>query len=73
MDHSVESRADAERYNSIQWINRLPVELLSRIFIAGDELDQTDDNSEDEDDIEFQEVVVQVCRHWRTVALGIPM
>ncbi|KAG8727095.1 hypothetical protein FRC12_022808, partial [Ceratobasidium sp. 428] len=73
MDYSVESRADAERCNSIQWINRLPVELLSRILIAGDELDQTDDNSEDEDDIEFQEVVVQVCRHWRIVALGIPM
>jgi hypothetical protein len=64
---SREPRTDAERHNSTRWINRLPVELLSRIFITGDELDQLDDhldkdtiNSDDseKDEPEFQEIVV---------------
>ncbi|KAG9083443.1 hypothetical protein FS749_006025 [Ceratobasidium sp. UAMH 11750] len=71
-----ESRVDAERHNAAQPINRLPIELLSRIFVAGDELDQDKVQVADEDnaeaDLEFQELVVQVCRHWRTVALDMP-
>jgi hypothetical protein len=65
-----EPQTDAERHNSTQWINRLPVELLSRIFITGDELDQLDDpckeDTSDKSDSEFQEIVaVGVAFHLR--------
>ncbi|KAG8740527.1 hypothetical protein FRC10_004177 [Ceratobasidium sp. 414] len=63
--HPVESQVNLERHNAGQRINRLPIELLSRIFVAGDELDQMDNPKAkvaDEDnttaDLEFQELVV---------------
>lgn len=78
---SEEARAKREEENNRIWINKLPNEILSRIFIIGEEMDQADDNeANDEDsndeegpDIEFQELVTQVCRRWRTVAVNTPM
>ncbi|KAF8601036.1 hypothetical protein BDV93DRAFT_525081 [Ceratobasidium sp. AG-I] len=76
-------RMELERHNAEQYINKLPVEILSRIFIIGDQIDQddadsTDDEDEGEDDedegpyLEFQELVSHVCRHWRTIAINMP-
>ncbi|QRW12049.1 F-box-like protein [Ceratobasidium sp. AG-Ba] len=81
MNVSVESRTDAERHNSLQRINRLPIELLSRVFLAGDDLDYAPGLPEvaflneemfDVTAFYFQEIVVQVCRHWRAVGLSVP-
>ncbi|KAG9103654.1 hypothetical protein FRC06_009025 [Ceratobasidium sp. 370] len=75
MRTSVESRVDAERHNAAQWINRLPIELLSRIFVAGDELDQVDNpkvqiayGDDTTADLEFQELVVL----WSYIAISGP-
>ncbi|CAE7152635.1 unnamed protein product [Rhizoctonia solani] len=75
---SEEARANREQENNNIWINRLPTEILSRIFVIGEDMDQDkrpeeDNRNQDELVLQFQELVVQVCRKWRMVALSMPM
>ncbi|KAG8732911.1 hypothetical protein FRC11_010168, partial [Ceratobasidium sp. 423] len=75
---SEEARAQREQENNCIWINRLPTEILSRIFVIGEDMDQDKDNAEDDRNkdgpvLQFQELVTQVCRKWRTVAISMPM
>ncbi|CAE6412819.1 unnamed protein product [Rhizoctonia solani] len=75
---SEEARAKHEQENMLVWINRLPTEVLSRIFVIGEDMDQDKDNSKESQDndgpvLQFQELVAQVCRKWRAVAISIPM
>ncbi|KAH7334400.1 hypothetical protein B0J17DRAFT_673196 [Rhizoctonia solani] len=67
-----ETRANREQENNRVWINRLPIEILSRIFVIGEDMDQDRESSE-EHVPQFQELVVQVCRKWRAVATNMPM
>ncbi|CAE6510214.1 unnamed protein product [Rhizoctonia solani] len=67
-----ETRVNREQENNRVWINRLPTEILSRIFIIGEDMDQ-DRESSDGHVLQFQELVVQVCRKWRAVATNMPM
>ncbi|KAF8598196.1 hypothetical protein BDV93DRAFT_526894, partial [Ceratobasidium sp. AG-I] len=76
-------RMELESHNAEQSINKLPVEILSRIFIIGDQIYQDDADSTDDEDggeedddkgpyLEFQELVSHVCRHWRTIVINMP-
>lgn len=59
-------RARREQENNFVWVNRLPTEILSRIFTLGEEMDHNgevnwgEDVKDDESghEIEFQELVV---------------
>ncbi|CAE6539510.1 unnamed protein product [Rhizoctonia solani] len=70
-----ETRAKREQDNNNIRINRLPTEILSRIFEIGEDMDQ--DKGEDDRNnygpVQFQELVAQVCRKWRTVVINMPM
>ncbi|CAE6533261.1 unnamed protein product [Rhizoctonia solani] len=73
---SEETRANREQENDDIWINRLPTEILSRIFVIGEDMDQDKeehDRNDDEPVLQFQELVAQVCRKWRTVVISMPM
>ncbi|KAJ1301591.1 hypothetical protein OPQ81_008839 [Rhizoctonia solani] len=76
---SEEARTKREQENNRVWINRLPTEVLSRIFVIGEDMDQDkdspheDDRNKDASVLQFQELVAQVCRKWRTVATSMPM
>ncbi|KAL5639218.1 hypothetical protein ACGC1H_006655 [Rhizoctonia solani] len=73
---SEETRANREQENNDIWINRLPTEILSRIFVIGEDMDQDKEEYDRSDDgpvLQFQELVAQVCRKWRTVVISMPM
>ncbi|QRW24638.1 F-box-like protein [Rhizoctonia solani] len=75
---SEQAREKREQQNKLVWINRFPNEILSRIFVIGEEMDQDKDDSEDQRDkddpvLQFQELVAQVCRKWREIAVNMPM
>ncbi|CAE6437043.1 unnamed protein product [Rhizoctonia solani] len=55
----------------MQSINELPVEVLSRIFILGEKM-QRGPRALRLPYVGFQDLVVQVCRHWREVAISTP-
>ncbi|KAG8781829.1 hypothetical protein FRC12_021477 [Ceratobasidium sp. 428] len=57
--------------NSERSINRLPSELLLRIFEVGDE-EQRATRNEGEPYYGFQDLVTQVCTHWHDVATNAP-
>ncbi|KAF8608229.1 hypothetical protein BDV93DRAFT_603083 [Ceratobasidium sp. AG-I] len=59
-----------EHHNMEQSINRLPFEVLSCIFKLGR---QKSDELAEKEKLSFGELVAQVCRHWRTIALATPM
>lgn len=59
---SEEARVKREEKNNSIWINKLPNEILSRIFVTGEEMDQDEDseqgdNDKEGPDVEFQELV----------------
>ncbi|KAG8732103.1 hypothetical protein FRC11_000731, partial [Ceratobasidium sp. 423] len=56
---------------SMQATNELPVEVLSRIFVLGEGM-QRGPRAIGLPYVGFQDLVVQVCRHWREVAIGTP-
>ncbi|CAE6447691.1 unnamed protein product [Rhizoctonia solani] len=56
---------------SMQTINELPVEVLSRIFVLGEGV-QRGPRAIGLPYVGFQDLVVQVCRHWKEVAISTP-
>ncbi|KAF8604075.1 hypothetical protein BDV93DRAFT_522884 [Ceratobasidium sp. AG-I] len=57
--------------NAKQPINSLPSELLSRIFAVGDE-EQRSERLKNTRYSGLQDIAIQVCRHWRNVAIDSP-
>ncbi|KAG8704496.1 hypothetical protein FRC09_003494 [Ceratobasidium sp. 395] len=57
--------------NSKRCINKLPSELLLRIFRVGDEEQRAMRNA-GEPYYGFQDLITQVCTHWRNVATNAP-
>lgn len=58
--------------NSETIINKLPPELLSRIFLIGEAGRSIRQKVRKASYIGFQDLVTQVCSHWRNVAIGNP-
>ncbi|KAG8680840.1 hypothetical protein FRC08_016008 [Ceratobasidium sp. 394] len=61
----------SKTYNSKLRINKLPSELLARIFVLGDEEKRAARN-QGWPYRGLQDLAVRVCTHWRKVALGNP-
>ncbi|CAE6401642.1 unnamed protein product [Rhizoctonia solani] len=59
-------------HNDMQGINKLPAELLSRIFVIGEASDRST-RPRMRYYTGFQEVVTRVCYRWREVAIGCPI
>ncbi|KAF8604086.1 hypothetical protein BDV93DRAFT_606425 [Ceratobasidium sp. AG-I] len=58
--------------NSAHWTNRLPPELLSRAFVLGEGM-QRGPRVSSWPYVGLQDLVVQVCQHWREVAIHTPV
>ncbi|QRV97651.1 F-box-like protein [Ceratobasidium sp. AG-Ba] len=58
--------------NDTQWINRLPPELLGKIFVLTEHL-QRGPRLASLPYSGFQDVAVQVCQYWRELAINTPM
>ncbi|KAF8604085.1 hypothetical protein BDV93DRAFT_606424 [Ceratobasidium sp. AG-I] len=69
-DHQL-ANATATRANNAHWTNRLPIELLSRVFILGEGM-QRGPRAFFNPYVGFQDLATQVCHHWREVAIHTP-
>ncbi|CAE6475539.1 unnamed protein product [Rhizoctonia solani] len=72
-------RAQREKRNNMRSINRLPEELLLQVFLLGKETEREDNYFHGHDTsrrsgskMQIQESVAQVCRRWRSMAIGDP-
>ncbi|CAE6468439.1 unnamed protein product [Rhizoctonia solani] len=53
-------------------INNLPPELLSYIFVFGEQAERFTRTNQATEHVRFPDVASQVCRHWRIVAINNP-
>lgn len=67
----VSNRKRTDMINRAQLIHKLPVEVLSWIFILGEGI-MRESRASGQRCLGFQDLVTQVCRRWRDIAISIP-